>query len=245
MIELKNVTFAYENSKEKVLKELNLKIEDGEFVCVVGHSGCGKSTLIHLLAGLEKVREGEILRNGKNMNQPGTDRAVVFQHYSLFPWMTVKKNVVFPTVKTGRFTKKEAEDRAELFLHKVGMAENESKYPFQLSGGMRQRTSIARALSMDYDVLLLDEPFGALDYQNRGELQRLLQKLWLEDRKTVIFVTHDLEEAMLLATRIVFIKNGRVDKDICISERINQCCARSLKYDDCKALRASLEAWFQ
>lgn len=125
------------------------------------------------------------------------------------------------------------------------MAENESKYPFQLSGGMRQRTSIARALSMDSDVLLLDEPFGALDYQNRGELQRLLQKLWLEDRKTVIFVTHDLEEAMLLATRIVFIKNGRVDKDICISERINQCCARSLKYDDCKALRASLEAWFQ
>lgn len=245
MIELKNLTFAYENSGEKVLKDLNLKIEDGEFLCVIGHSGCGKSTLIHLLAGLEKVQEGEILRDGKNMNQPGTDRAVVFQHYSLFPWMTVKKNVVFPTVKTGRFTKEEAGARAELFLDKVGMAEHGGKYPFQLSGGMRQRTSIARALAMDSDVLLLDEPFGALDYQNRGELQRLLQKLWLEDKKTVIFVTHDLDEAMLLATRIVFIKNGRADKDLRISERINQCCAKYLKYDDCKALRASLEAWFQ
>lgn len=105
MIELKNVTFAYENSKEKVLKELNLKIEDGEFVCVVGHSGCGKSTLIHLLAGLEKVREGEILRNGKNMNQPGTDRAVVFQHYSLFPWMTVKKKRGVSNCKNRAFYK--------------------------------------------------------------------------------------------------------------------------------------------
>lgn len=245
MIEIKNLTFTYEDSNETVLKDFNLNINDGEFLCLIGHSGCGKSTLIHLLAGLLPMQQGKILKNNRVMESPGSDRAVVFQQYSLFPWMTVRKNVVFAAMKTGRFSKAQADERADLFLKKTELLEHQHKYPFQLSGGMRQRTAIAKALAMDSEVLLLDEPFGALDHQIRTELQQLLQQLWQEDKKTVVFVTHDLDEALILGTRIVFVKDGKVDKELYISERINECCAKTLKYEDCKALRASLEAWFK
>lgn len=245
MIEIRDLSFTYENSGENVLKDFNLTISEGEFVCIIGHSGCGKSTLIHLLAGLEKPTRGSIRIDGQRMEGPGTDRAVVFQNYTLFPWMTVRKNIIFAAMKTGRFSKEEAGRRADMFLHKTGMSVHEKKYPFQLSGGMRQRAAIAKALAMDSEIFLFDEPFGALDPQNRKELQQLLQKLCREQTKTVVFVTHDLDEALTLGQRILFIKDGTIAKDLDITERINDCCAHALKYEDCQTLKKSLEAWFQ
>lgn len=244
MIEMKNVRYSYENSRETVLEDLSLTVRDGEFLCVLGHSGCGKSTLIHLLAGLLPLQSGSITRDGRNMNVPGMDRAVVFQQYSLFPWQTVRKNVLFAMKKSRRFGKEEMEKRADLFLEKTGMSGAQDKYPFQLSGGMRQRTAIARALACGAEVLLLDEPFGALDPAIRSDLQKLLRGLWKEENKTVIFVTHDLDEALALGTRLVFLRNGRIEREMDISDRIHACCEESRGYADCKDLRASLEEWY-
>ncbi|MDO4408338.1 MAG: ABC transporter ATP-binding protein [Eubacteriales bacterium] len=244
MIEIKDLRYTYENSKETVIRDLTLTVQDGEFVCVLGHSGCGKSTLIHLLAGLLPLQSGSITRDGRNMNVPGMDRAVVFQQYSLFPWQTVRGNVLFAMKKSCRFGKEEMERRADLFLRKTGMENAQDKYPYQLSGGMRQRTAIARALASGAEVLLLDEPFGALDPAIRADLQKLLRKLWREEKKTVIFVTHDLDEALAMGTRIVFMRNGAIGREMEISERISECCAGSKGYSDCRELRASLEEWF-
>jgi ABC-type nitrate/sulfonate/bicarbonate transport system ATPase subunit len=172
------------------------------------------------------------------------DRAVVFQQYSLFPWQTVRGNVLFAMKKSCRYGKEEMERRADLFLRKTGMENAQDKYPYQLSGGMRQRTAIARALASGAEVLLLDEPFGALDPAIRADLQKLLRKLWREEKKTVIFVTHDLDEALAMGTRIVFMRNGAIGREMEISERISECCAGSKGYSDCRELRASLEEWF-
>lgn len=249
MIDVRNVYFQYDANNGYVLQNLNLEIADGEFLCVIGPSGCGKSTLIHLLAGLNNSYQGSISIGSSHqlqeMNGPGTDRAIVFQHGSLFPWMTVWKNVVFATMKTRRFSRKDAELRAKAFLEKTDMLSHKDKYPYQLSGGMQQRAAIAKALAMNSETLLLDEPFSALDAKIRKELQLLLHNLWRENKKTVVFVTHDLEEAMILGTRIVFLKNGNITKDQQISGRINECCAKALKYEDCKALRQEMEAWFE
>ena len=146
--------------------------------------------------------------------------------------------------KSRRFGKEEMERRADLFLEKTGMRDAQGKYPYQLSGGMRQRTAIARALASGAEVLLLDEPFGALDPAIRSDLQKLLRGLWKEERKTVIFVTHDLDEALAMGTRIVFMRNGCIEREMDIPERISECCAGSLGYPDYRELRASLEEWF-
>ena len=238
-LQIENLSYAY--AQEEVLKGLNLTIEEGEFLCILGHSGCGKSTLLNLLAGLTKPNAGQILKDGKPLTGPGTDRGVVFQNYSLFPWMTVERNVTFAVEKTGRFTKEEAIVRANEFLEKVDMTAHKKKYPYQLSGGMRQRTAIARALAMDADILLLDEPFGALDTKIRAELQKLLRQLWSQgEKKTIVFVTHDLEEAMILASRIVFIREGTIKEDIVISEHINCCCQDVLGEQECQDLKTKL-----
>ncbi|MGI6095488.1 MAG: ABC transporter ATP-binding protein [Lachnospiraceae bacterium] len=238
-LRIEDVSYAY--AQEDVLKNMNLTIEEGEFLCILGHSGCGKSTLLHLLAGLIKPRKGQILKDGKPLTGPGTDRGVVFQNYSLFPWMTVEKNVIFAVEKTGRFTKEKSRQRAHEFLTRTEMEEHKKKYPYQLSGGMRQRTAIARALAMDADILLLDEPFGALDTKIRAELQRLLKDLWSRgEKKTVIFVTHDLEEAMILASRIVFIRDGMIKESIPIPEDINRCCRDCLDQEACRELKNTL-----
>ena len=244
MITVNQLSFAYENSGEQVLTDLDLTIRTGEFLCVLGHSGCGKSTLIHLLAGLESAPAGSISRDGKAMTRPGCDRAVVFQQYSLFPWQTVRKNVIFSAQKTGRFTKEQACARADEFLKKTGLYEDRDKYPYQLSGGMRQRTAIARALAMDAETLLLDEPFGALDPQTRSACQQLLRGLWKESGKTVVFVTHDLDEALILGSRIVFLSGGRITREVELADRINCCCADDLGLPECRDLRADLEEWF-
>lgn len=245
MIEIRDVTFSYPKSDKKVLHNMNLTVTDGEFLCIIGHSGCGKSTLLRLIAGLDMPTEGEILADDMAIDGTSVNRSVVFQQYSLFPWMTVLQNVVFAINKTGRFTKSEAKERAVYFLTKTGLANVLNDFPYQLSGGMRQRTAIARALAMDSPYMLLDEPFGALDTKIRKELQILLHELWKETGKTVIFVTHDLEEALLLASRIVFIESGQVRHEKRIKEEINCCCCGELGQAECLALKEELAGWFQ
>ena len=245
MINLRDINFIYPKSEYPVLNGLSLDVEDGEFLCIIGHSGCGKSTLLRLVAGLDAPSGGEILVDGKKITGPSTDRAIVFQQYSLFPWLTVKENVIFAMKKTGRFSKSEAEERAVFFLNKAGLAQVHGSYPYQLSGGMRQRTAIARALAMDAPYLLLDEPFGALDTKIRKDLQRLLRDLWKETGKTVIFVTHDLEEAMIMGQRIVFLSDGKISREKRIDDSINCCCSDSLGRSDCMALKEELAGWYE
>lgn len=215
-----NVTYTHNNEKFTALRDVDFTIEDGEFVCIVGHSGCGKSTLLRVLSGLLKPTGGTVTIDGREISGPGTDRTVVFQQYSLFPWMTARKNIIFglEQAKKGK-TKKELEQIADYYLNKVGMSDAAHKYPFQLSGGMRQRVAIARALAIDAEIMLLDEPFGALDTKARASLQELLEELWQsgEKKKTIIFVTHDVDEAILLADRILFMKPGEITGSIDIS----------------------------
>lgn len=214
-IQATNLTVTYKQNNEifTALDNVNFTIEDGEFVCIVGHSGCGKSTLLRVLSGLMTPDSGDVTIDGKTVEGPGTDRTVVFQQYSLFPWLTAKKNIVFGLEQTflGRH-KTDLEKIADEYLIKVGMKDAANKYPFQLSGGMRQRVAIARALAMDSEILLLDEPFGALDTKARSSLQELLAELWQsgEKQKTIVFVTHDIDEAILLADRILFMKPGEI-----------------------------------
>ena len=212
IIEIKNLSMTYENDKNSytALENINLTINEGEFICIVGSSGCGKSTLLGVLEGLNKYSKGEVLINGIPVTGPGTERAVVFQNYSLFPWMTAKQNIAFAVYetnkKTEKISKKEASAIAHEYLNKVDLKTFENKLPGSLSGGMQQRVAIARALACNPKILLMDEPFGALDAKTRENLQELLLKLWRDDKKkkTIIFVTHDLSEAIFLADRIVF-----------------------------------------
>lgn len=218
-IELSHVRFCYGQQGKcfRALDDLNFKIEEGEFVCILGHSGCGKTTLLRLLSGLQMPTQGKVLLNGKPMADPGTDRAVVFQNYALFPWMSAKKNVQFGIRQARKdLSRAQSAELAMAYLQKVDMAAAAEKYPYQLSGGMCQRVAIARALAMDAEVLLLDEPFGALDAKIRRELQNLLENLWCsgEKRKTVIFVTHDIREAVQLASRVLFMTPGKITADI-------------------------------
>jgi len=185
-----------------VLRDVCLDVAEGEFVSLIGPSGCGKSTLLEIIAGLQSATRGRVLVDGKEITGPGPDRAVVFQHYALFPWRTVIDNVAFPLEVAG-VRKRERRELAEERLKAVGLATFGAYYPSQLSGGMRQRVALARAYVRDPQVLLMDEPFGALDAITRDLLQEQLSALHQVDRKTVIFVTHSISEAVFLADRIV------------------------------------------
>ena len=214
-IDLRAVRFGYKNARQKIeaLHGVDLSIADGEFVCVIGQSGCGKSTLLRLLAGLDMPDGGEISIGGQPVEGPGADRMIVFQDYALFPWLTAEKNISFALSRAKRVPRAEAKRTAAEYLQKVGMAQAADYYPCQLSGGMKQRVAIARALAMDTDILLLDEPFGALDAKIRASLQELLLALWVNDgrkKKTVVFVTHDINEALILADRIVYMQPGKI-----------------------------------
>lgn len=216
-IDINSVSYCYRDNNEVylALEDIDLHVADGEFICLIGHSGCGKSTLLSLLAGLAVPDAGTVEVDGIRVTGPSTSRAMVFQHYSLFPWMKVVKNVAFSIRHAGqKMGRDKACARALEYLKEVGMADAANKYPFQLSGGMQQRVAIARALAMESDILLLDEPFGALDARNRQELQELLLDLWhnAEHRRTVVFVTHDLSEALLLADRVVFMVPKHVER---------------------------------
>lgn len=205
-----NVSYSYVDNNETylALENIDLEIAEGEFVCLVGHSGCGKSTMLNLIAGLATPTKGRILIDDKPVDGPGPDRSIVFQHYSLFPWQTAVKNVMFAIQQTSKdVPKAEIESRARILLDQVGVGEAADRYPFQLSGGMRQRVAIARALAIDAPTMLLDEPFGALDPMIRRRLQDMLLDLWEGSCcKTAVFVTHDIDEALILADRIVFME---------------------------------------
>ena len=189
----------------QALKDINFSVHRREFVCVIGPSGCGKSTLIRILAGLDKHTDGQALLDGKPISGPGQDRGMVFQGYSLFPWLTVKKNVMFgPRINGAGFDA--AERDALLWLDLVGLEKFADAYPHQLSGGMRQRVAIARALVNQPRILLMDEPFGALDAQTRAKMQSHLIEIWKNVDITVLFITHDLDEAIYLADRILVLK---------------------------------------
>ena len=222
-IEIKNLTVDYKekNNCFTALKDVSFSIEAGEFVSVIGSSGCGKSTLLSIMEGINHPTSGEILIDGSAIKGTGRERGVVFQHYSLFPWMTARKNIAFGVKQVNKkASKSERLKIADDFLAKVGLEGAGNKYPSQLSGGMQQRVAIARALAMDTDILLMDEPFGAIDAKNRTILQELLLELWegdgAQEKKTVVFVTHDIDEAILLSDKIVMMSAspGQVYQEI-------------------------------
>lgn len=203
----------FEDETAPTLQGINLEIEKGEFVCIVGMSGCGKSTLLNMVAGLETPTGGEILLNGERVTGPGADRTVMFQEHGLFPWLSVIENVKFGMSLHG-VSRQEQEERACHYLKLVNLLEYRDYPIHQISGGMRQRTALARALTMDSEVLLMDEPFSALDKQTSNRLREELQNIWCETKKTILFITHSAEEAVYLADRIVVLspqKKGVLD----------------------------------
>lgn len=213
-IEADALTFRY-SSEEYVLRGLSLRLTEGKFASVLGHSGCGKSTLLSLLMGLLRPESGEIRVNGGAVSAPAADRAIVFQDYSLFPWMTARGNVAFGIEHSRRVSKKRALFEADEYLSRVGLRESGDKYPCQMSGGMRQRVAIARALAMDAGIWLFDEPFSALDPQMRSSLQALVMELAKSGRgRTVLFVTHNVDEAVLLSEKIFYMEGGLFREEI-------------------------------
>jgi NitT/TauT family transport system ATP-binding protein len=193
------------------LDQVSLEVGNREFVALLGPSGCGKSTLLYLIGGFLPVETGAILIDGQNVAGPGPDRGIVFQHFALFPWKTVRGNILYGLERQGML-KEEREKRAMDFIELVGLVGFEDSYPSQLSGGMKQRTAIARTLAFDPKILLMDEPFGALDAQTRGLMQSELLRIWQRTPKTVIFVTHDVQEAVYLADRVAVMsaRPGRI-----------------------------------
>ena len=216
LLEVKGVfkLFKVNGNQMEALKNINLDIEENEFVCFIGPSGCGKTTLLRIIAGLEEPSSGEILIEGQPIKGPGPERGMVFQEYSLFPWRTVLDNVAFGLELKG-ISKDERHEKARQYLKMVELERFEERYPHELSGGMKQRVAIARALVNDPIAILMDEPFGALDAQTRNIMQSELLRIWEEEKKTVIFVTHSVDEAIYLADRIVIMsaRPGKI-KDV-------------------------------
>ncbi len=192
------------------IENISLQIKNKEFTTILGPSGCGKSTLLRIVAGLTKPTQGVVRLDGKVVSGPGQDRGMVFQSYTLFPWLTVKENIQFGLELSG-MEKSKQEEIVQEFIEKVGLKGFEGAYPKELSGGMKQRVAIARALANNPDILLLDEPFGALDAQTRSLMQELLTQVWEDLHKTILFVTHDVEEAIFLSDR-VFVMTARPGK---------------------------------
>ena len=207
ILEVRDLCKDYDSPQGLVtaLRNISFKTHRREFVCVIGPSGCGKSTLIRTLAGLEEHSAGEVLLDGRPVHGPGPDRGMVFQGYTLFPWLTVKKNVMFGLRLSGR-GRDQAEEEAMQWIDLVGLTKFANSYPHQLSGGMKQRVAIARALANQPRILLMDEPFGALDAQTRARMQAYLLEIWKNIDITVLFITHDLDEAIYLADRILVLK---------------------------------------
>jgi NitT/TauT family transport system ATP-binding protein len=199
----------------EALQDINLSIKENEFICFIGPSGCGKTTLLRIIAGLEEPTSGTISLGGVAIKGPGPERGMVFQEYSLFPWRTVLDNIAFGPELRGVPTT-ERQEKARQYLKMVGLERFETRYPHELSGGMKQRVAIARALVNDPKALLMDEPFGALDAQTRNVMQSELLRIWEEERKTVVFVTHSVDEAIYLADRIVIMsaRPGRIKDTI-------------------------------
>ena len=200
------------------LQPVSLAVADNDFITILGPSGCGKSTLLHIVAGLDTPTAGRVLLDGIPVKAPGADRGMVFQSYTLFPWLTVGENIAFG-LREKRMPEARQKDIVARYVARVGLEGFEHHYPKMLSGGMQQRTAIARALANDPKILLLDEPFGALDNQTRGLMQELLLGIWEAETKTVLFVTHDIEEAIFMANRVVVMsaRPGRLKAEVAVS----------------------------
>ena len=218
-IDVKGVNKVFKTDSREViaLKDINLQIPQGQFVCLLGPSGCGKSTLLKAIAGFSLPSSGEITADGQLITGPGPDRGMVFQEYALFPWMTVEKNIAFGLEIKG-MAKAEIEARVSQLLAMLSLSDFRHRFPKDLSGGMRQRVAIARVLALDSPIMLMDEPFGALDALTRRNLQDELLRIWSELKKTIIFVTHSIEEAIYMADRISVMtyRPGTVKRDMMI-----------------------------
>ncbi len=208
-------TFPGSNGGTQALQATDLIVAENDFITILGPSGCGKSTLLRMVAGLDTPTTGRITLDGKTVSGPGADRGMVFQSYTLFPWLTVLQNVCFGLREKG-LPLAEQQDIARQFLAKVGLKDFGNHFPKQLSGGMQQRTALARALANNPRILLMDEPFGALDHQTRELMQELLAGIWEAERKTVLFVTHDIDEAIFMGSRVMVMsaRPGRIKCDL-------------------------------
>ncbi len=207
--------FPSQSKQLLVLENINLQVHPGEFVCLVGASGCGKSTLLNIIAGLIPPSKGQVLVDGETVPGPGPDRGMVFQSYTLYPWLSVADNIGFGLRLRG-LPRAERKQRIAYFLNVVGLTQFANAYPKQLSGGMKQRVAIARALANEPEVLLMDEPFGALDAQTKGQMQQFLLELWEQTRTTFLMITHDVEESIFLSQRIYMLSThpGRIKEEI-------------------------------
>jgi NitT/TauT family transport system ATP-binding protein len=210
--------FIGRNGETVALNGVSFDIKENEFVCVVGPSGCGKSTLLNIIAGLDQPTEGKIFLDDKEVTDTGTERGVVFQQYALFPWLSVRKNIEFG-LKLKNLKREEINRITDYYLDMVDLKEFAESYPKELSGGMKQRVAIARAYAVNPEVLLMDEPFGALDAQTKAQLQSELLETWEKERKTCFFITHDVDEAIILAQRVVIMsaRPGRVKEIVDIN----------------------------
>ena len=206
---------SHKGQQTQALLPVDFAVQENDFVTILGPSGCGKSTMLRIVAGLDFPSSGQVLLDGKEVTGPGADRGMVFQSYTLFPWLTVAQNIRFGLREKG-VSEALQKERSDYFIAKVGLRGFEQHYPKQLSGGMQQRTAIARALANDPKILLMDEPFGALDNQTRVLMQELLLGIWEAERKTVMFVTHDIDEAIFMANRVAVFsaRPGRIKADI-------------------------------
>ncbi len=222
MLDIDRLTYRYWLEREEreflAFADVSLKVADGEFVCIVGPSGCGKTTLLNVVAGLLRYDEGSLRIRGALVNGPGISRAMVFQQASLLPWRTVTGNVRYGMEMQRRFDETTMRERAEHFIKLVGLAGFEARFPSELSGGMQQRANLARALATDPEVLLMDEPFAALDAQTREFMQSELLKIWTRQKKTVLFITHQIDEAVFLADRVIVMgtRPGRIKREFAV-----------------------------
>lgn len=216
-IEMKNISlhFSAHHEKSCVLEDITFQLYKGDFVCVLGPSGCGKSSLLHVLAGFQKPTSGDITIDGTRHTRPNSDVGVVFQHHNLFPWLSIQKNIEFGLKMKG-IPRSERKNLVSSYLKIVGLEDSAAKWPYQLSGGMKQRAAIARTLAADPKVILMDEPFSALDALTRESMQNHLHRIWIQTKKCIFFITHDVEEALLLGTRIVVMQPnpGRIVVDM-------------------------------
>ncbi len=217
LIDFKDVSYLYvsKNKETLALKDINLEINEGEFVCLLGPSGCGKSTLLNILAGYLMPTSGEVLIHGRPIQGAGRDRGVVFQSPTLFPWQTVKQNIEFgPSL--AKMSSEKKEEISNNLLESVGLTEFKNSKTFELSGGMKQRASLARVLANDPEIILMDEPFGALDALTKLKMQRLIRNIWNDSKRTVLMITHDIDEALSLGTKIVVMSGlpGKIEEVI-------------------------------
>ena len=219
-VSIQAVSRVFETAKgqrTQALQPVDFEVRDNDFVTILGPSGCGKSTLLRIVAGLDHATSGRVLLDGVPVEGPGADRGMVFQSYTLFPWLTIEQNIRFGLRERG-MPEAQQKERAAYFIAKVGLRGFENHFPKQLSGGMQQRTAIARALANDPKILLMDEPFGALDNQTRVLMQELLLGIWEAERKTVLFVTHDIDEAIFMANRVAVFsaRPGRIKTELAV-----------------------------